>query len=266
MAVKVGLRGAFPERLADMGLDVLNRLADEGFEGVELSESVGGYGPSHDEIKRRLDEVGLGVACMSCGTLGDEVPDIGPAIDLADLYETRPMMLAFGKCSDEAWIDRFAPELDKLGRQCADRGKVLVYHNHDHEFQRAGDGRYKMDHLLEKTDPELVKVILDAGWAYSQNVDVPAYLRAHRGRIPLLHLRDLGIKEGDKEDRLKLEYVEIGTGLVDFRSWFAAAEETGVEWASIEWGKWQRGDTPKLESALIGVRNLTAMGLAGRNR
>jgi sugar phosphate isomerase/epimerase len=264
MAVKVGLRGAFAERLGEDGLDVLNRLADEGFDGVELAESVGDYGRSHDEIKRRLDEVGLGVACMSCGTLGDEVSDIAPAIDLADFYETRFMMLAFGKCSDEAWIERFAPELDKLGRQCADRGKVLVYHNHDHEFQLAGDGRYKLDLLLEKTDAKLVKVILDAGWAYSQNVDVPAYVRGHAGRIPLLHLRDLGIKAGDRDDRLKLEFVEIGTGIVDFPAWFAAAEETGVEWASVEWGKQQRGDTSKLESALIGVRNLKAMGLAGR--
>jgi sugar phosphate isomerase/epimerase len=266
MAVKVGLRGAFAERLGEDGLDVLNALAEEGLDGVELAESVGDFGPSHAQIKERLDEVGLDVACMSCGTLGTEVPDIGSALDLADLYGTTYMMLAFGKCSDEAWIEEYAPELDKLGRRCADRGKVLVYHNHDHEFQRAGDGRYKLDVLLSKTDPELVKVILDAGWAKSQNVDVPAYLHTHLGRIPLLHLRDLGIKEGTREDRLSLEFVEVGTGIVDFPSWFEAAEKTGVEWASVEWGKAQRGDRPKLESALMGVRNLRSMGLAGRAR
>jgi sugar phosphate isomerase/epimerase len=215
MPVKVGLRGAFPERLAEDGLDVLNRLADEGIDGVELAESVGDYGPSHEQIKQRLDEIGLEIACMRCGTLGEEMPNIELGPDLGDLYETRYMMLAHGTCSDEAWIERLAPELDKLGRECADRGKALVYQNDDHDCQRRDDGWYMMDQLRKRTNPEQVKVILDVAWAYSQNVDVPACLRIHRGRIPRLDLRDPGIKETDHDNRLKLEFVDTGTGLVD---------------------------------------------------
>ena len=51
-----------------------------------------------------------------------------------------------------------------------------------------------------------------------------------KGRLPLLHMKDVGVKPGTNETTM----MEIGNGYLDFKAIIAAAEESGCEWFIVE--------------------------------
>jgi sugar phosphate isomerase/epimerase len=105
----------------------------------------------------------------------------------------------------------------------------LSFHNHTVEFGKfPGDPRTKHQILMDSTKPENLFAELDIAWAFAAGVDVPAYIRKLKGRIIVVHAKDV-IVEG-KKHTLKA----LGQGQVPWKEVFAAGKEAGIEWYMYE--------------------------------
>ena len=83
-----------------------------------------------------------------------------------------------------------AEALESLGKQLAEMGKVLAYHNHDAEMRQSAR---EFHHMLTGTNPDYVKLCLDSHWVYrgSGNSQVALFdiVSMYKDRVVELHLR-----------------------------------------------------------------------------
>jgi hypothetical protein len=115
--------------------------------------------------------------------------------------------------------------LNKSGEAARKAGITLCYHNHTHEFETI-DGMVPYDVLLSQTTPDILKFELDLGWATVAGADPVALFNKSPGRFPLWHVKDIS---ADKK-----KPVPVGTGIVDFKRIFAAANASGMQHFFVE--------------------------------
>ncbi|MCX7842550.1 MAG: sugar phosphate isomerase/epimerase [Clostridia bacterium] len=228
-------------------LGTLEKIADIGYEGVEFAGCYGGL-KAH-QIKDCLDRLGLKPAGSHVG------------IDLlrSDLDEVIEFSLEIGNkyivCpwdrhdSWEGWHE--AAKLYKaIGEKCNEKGLKFCYHNHSHEFKKYND-KYAIDIIFNETNPECVLAEIDTYWVQYAGINPKEYLRKFKGRMPLLHQKDMGAGE-------ERATVEVGEGIMDIYGISAVAEEIGAEWLIVEQDDCSR---PPLESIKISFENLKKMKL-----
>ena len=120
-------------------------------------------------------------------------------------------------------------------------GMKMLVHNHAQEFQPfEGSTRRPYDILLAETDPSLVAMQLDIGWASVAGQDILEMFRKNPGRFELWHVKDargirnLDAKLNQRERMRAVMLVPIGEGEVDYRPIFANAEQAGMKHFCIE--------------------------------
>lgn len=127
--------------------------------------------------------------------------------------------------------------LNRAGERASRAGLQLAYHNHAFEFQEFDRNRRALDLIVEATDAALVKLELDVFWVAVTGADPVALIRAHAGRIALMHLKDKAKNVGPslREDQVpRTAFTEAGAGTLDFRAIFAAADAAGVQHYFVE--------------------------------
>ena len=72
-------------------------------------------------------------------------------------------------------------------------GKLLMYHNHNIEFQKF-DGKLVIDTLLESFAPDELGFTLDTYWVQMGGADVCDWIEKLADRIPCVHLKDMAVK------------------------------------------------------------------------
>jgi sugar phosphate isomerase/epimerase len=162
-------------------------------------------------------------------------------------------------------VKRRAEQLNANGRIAQRFGMKLLVHNHTVEFEKVTDSpRTAFDILVEETDPALVTMQLDLGWAYIAGVDPLALFKAHPGRFELWHIKDVfGLKTvnpslGPNARVSSMALVPVGSGHIDFKPVFAEASRAGLKHFVIEqdnaaaWGD-------SLAAARVSYQNLAAM-------
>jgi sugar phosphate isomerase/epimerase len=175
---------------------------------------------------------------------------------------------AFGPYQPPVSLDsvkRRAAQLNADGKIAERFGMKLLVHNHTGEFEKLTDSpRTSYDTLIEETDPALVTMQLDLGWAYIAGVDPIALFKAHSGRFELWHIKDVvGLKTvnpslGPNARVRSMALVPVGTGHIDFKPVFAQASVAGLKHFVIEqdnaaaWGD-------SLAAARVSFQNLAAM-------
>ena len=141
---------------------------------------------------------------------------------------------------------RQAEFLNMLGAQTQKAGIQLAYHNFNAEFHLY-DGKPAYDYLLDWTDASLVKMELDCGWVASSGMGPVRYLRDYPGRFPLLHLKDVRVR--DPNTVLRLDPIEVGSGIVNWNPLLSQAISSGVKKAYVEFEPKKPYERPLLESA-----------------
>ena len=105
---------------------------------------------------------------------------------------TNPSPIRWGGDEDktDAQLITQAKALNELGRKLREMGLTLAYHTHDAEMR---NGAREFHHMLLATDPQNVKLCLDAHWIYrgSGNSQVALFdiVDLYLDRIVELHLR-----------------------------------------------------------------------------
>jgi sugar phosphate isomerase/epimerase len=132
-------------------------------------------------------------------------------------------------------MEKMAVVLNKAGAQAKQHGMTLAYHNHAFEFAKEG-GKTLLDHLLENSDPKLVHLEMDVMWVTVAGADPVALLKQYKGRVPLLHLKDVLKSEPSRLDEkiARTSFAEVGNGKVDFAAVLAAASANGAKHFFVE--------------------------------
>lgn len=120
-----------------------------------------------------------------------------------------------------------AEKINKAARLCKDNKLRMAYHNHDFEFTRYDGGVSGYDILLKECDKDLVDFELDLYWVKFANENALDIFKKNPGRIKMWHVKDM-----DKNDPKK--QTAVGSGIIDFKSIFAEAELSGMEYFYVE--------------------------------
>jgi sugar phosphate isomerase/epimerase len=143
---------------------------------------------------------------------------------------------------------RQAAELNEVGRAGQKYGVRALVHNHTEEFAPMGDAGIGYDILLDETDPSLVAMELDIGWARLAGQDPIAMFKKHPGRYPLWHVKDTTglaatVARPFPERRLGARFVPIGAGDIDYKALFAMAATAGLQHFFVEQDNAVEGDS-----------------------
>jgi sugar phosphate isomerase/epimerase len=172
---------------------------------------------------------------------------------------------AAGTSPEEA-VKRTAQQLNKHGEVAKKFGIKMLVHNHAQEFQPFDEGgtRRPYDILLAETDPTLVAMQLDIGWASVAGQNILEMFKKNPGRFELWHVKDArNIKyltpQMKQTDRMHASMlVPIGQGEVNYKPIFAAADIAGMKHFCIEqdnaadWGD-------SMAAARVSFQNLSKM-------
>lgn len=227
---------------------VLKEVGDMGYEGVELA----GYGNlTREQFKDALDTNNIKAvsAHSSIERLETEFDDVVAEANLFGYsFVGVPFITEDRRLTKENWL-KTAATLDGLGKKLRDEaGLTLFYHNHAFELEEQFDGEAGLDILYGNTDPQYLQAELDTYWVQKGGANPTEYLRKYAGRTPILHIKDMA-RDGN--------FAEVGTGILDWPSIFAAAEAGGVTAYIVE-----QDTCPgnPLDSVRISINNLKEMG------
>jgi sugar phosphate isomerase/epimerase len=131
-------------------------------------------------------------------------------------------------------------QLNKNGAIVKKFGMKILVHNHTGEFELLDDGKTtEYDIVLKETDPELVAMQLDIGWACIAGQDPIAMFKKNPGRYELWHVKDAKYNQLDAKltpgQRARAaKIVTLGEGDVDYRTIFGNAALAGLKYFAIE--------------------------------
>lgn len=207
------------ETARDM-LGTLRRVAEIGYRAVEFA---GFGGVPVGEIRQTIDAHGIQAIAAHVPFADAETRLTEVIADLQTLgcgHAVIPIV-------PEEWraIDRtrqLGKVLNEWGARCREAGLRLSYHNHAFEFQPVG-GTTLFDAIVEATDPVVVGLEVDIGWAEYAGVDAAGVIRRLPGRVPLVHVKDMTAGP----ERVDAPFAE---GAIAWEPIFAACREAGVEW------------------------------------
>lgn len=236
----------------------MKAVADAGYNQVEVFSYDNGqyFGLSAEDFYKLLTKYGLTPISSHHGT-GLTQPEIvgtlsngwQQAVDHAAMAGQKYMVMPYLR-DDERSLEHYKalPEmLNKAGEVAKAAGLQLCYHNHDFEFVEM-DEIMPMYHILDNTDPELVKMELDLYWITKAGYDPLAFFEKYPGRTPLWHVKDMA-------DTAEKEFTEVGNGVIDFEAIFANKEKSGMTHFFVEQ---DQSDDP-LKSIGISYKNVSEL-------
>ncbi len=159
-------------------------------------------------------------------------------------------------------VKRSCAQMNKYGAVLKKFGMKYYIHNHAGEFDLLDDGKTNQyDAFLAETDPAVVALQIDIGWAYMAGQDVMQMFKKHPGRFELWHVKDAKYKQADPKltpsARARAsQIVAMGEGDIDYKTLFANARLAGLKYFVIEQDTAGQGGRDALEDCRIAYRNL----------
>lgn len=221
----------------------LAKVAEIGYKEVEASDFAN---LEPKQFRAMLDRYGLTMPSTHAGAAAG--PDLEKQLEGFRIMGIRYTEVRGGGgggggrgAPTEESVKRTAGELNQNGKLVKKFGMKILVHNHTMEFQPFEGSKLRpYDVLLAETDPALVAMQLDVGWASVAGQDILAMFKTHPGRFELWHVKDAkGIKSmtaqmTQQERQRSAMLVPVGLGEVDYKSIFAAAELAGLKHYCIE--------------------------------
>lgn len=233
-------------------LDVLKRIADIGYSGVEGGAA---WGLSNTEFRKVVEDLGM-VVSSTWGPIPDSDQAVQQLSDAAGELGTTNIVGGL-------WVQDFET-LDAIKRT-ADRinyglpalkkaGLTYTLHNHWIEFEPIAD-KLKVDYLVEYA-PDL-GLEIDVYWCTNFGANDPVeQVRRFRDRAPLLHIKD-GSQVRDEP------MVAVGSGTLDIPAVIGAANPDVLRWLVVEL---DHCATDMLDAVEGSYKYLVGNGLASGNK
>lgn len=164
-------------------------------------------------------------------------------------------------------VKQNADRLNQMGKIAQKFGMKILVHNHTQEFNLLADGKSTQHEIVvNNTDPALVAMQLDIGWASVAGQDILGLFKKHPGRYELWHVKDaFGLKFIDPKltpsQRMNVPMLTpVGLGEVDYKTIFQSASLAGMKHFCVEQdnaASW--GDS--IAAAKVSYDNLTTQVL-----
>jgi len=228
---------------------VMKTVAEIGYMGVEFA---GLYGHDPKQLAKVATDLGLTVCSAHAGVpAADRIKEV--ADEQAALGHTR-VIGGFGP-KDFETVDSVKASAAKF-QEAADLlkpyGMTFGFHNHWFEFASfEGDDRYVYDILLQEAPDAFSE--LDVYWCAFGKANPVSVLGKHKSRVPLLHLKDGMLVEGDHS------HTAVGSGKLNMQAIIGAADPVVLEWLIVELDACA---TDMLEAVKKSYRYLVSKGLA----
>ena len=223
--------------IAKGGAKTYDFVKEQGFKYVEIGIN-NHYGMTKEETKAVFDKLGLTPVAAHAG-LDSILNETDKVVAEAKFFGLEYVGVAWAPHQaplDEKQTLKIAEDFNKAGKLLKEHDLQFFYHNHGYEFYPYKDGLTMFDLLMEKTDPELVKMQMDVLWTVFPGQDPVKLIKKYPNRWVLFHLKDLakGV-EGNMSGGTDVKNdVALGTGQVDYPALLKAAQEAGVKYYFIE--------------------------------
>lgn len=231
----------------------LDRVAEMGYDGVQLSAvgcMDGENGLSLPAAAKMVVDRGMEVGSThrSWDSLRKRTDE-----EVAWHHEAGCKYVAIGMAPSgthdagikgyQAWLDEAKPVVEKL----AESGITFGYHMHAIEFERfAPENRRGADLILDES-PWLA-IELDTYWFQVAGVGLEAMIHRLKGRLPFVHLKDLGVFGWTQT------FAPIGEGNIEWDRILPAFESSGTQWALVEQDTCARDPFDCLKSSIEFLR------------
>lgn len=146
---------------------------------------------------------------------------------------------------------RFAAEAEEVALKMRPHGLRLAYHNHSVELQRFGRQTW-LESLFATAPADALQAELDTYWLQYGGASPPAWIRRFRGRLPLVHLKDMAVVGRDPV------MAEIGEGNLDWADILGACKEAETKWLIVEQDECRRDPMESLAISYINLSKLAA--------
>lgn len=244
------------EQLKDGVPQVIQKIAAAGFTELETFGYQNGqyFGQSLSDFKKLLDDNGLYSPSghyMPMDFLQPEgtIEDFKPLIEVGKTMNHEHIIIPW-LSPEMRNMDVFGPLPDKMnaaGELCKAAGMKLGYHNHDFEFEAAGDQTI-MDILIKNTQADLVDFELDLYWVVRAGHNPVELFKKYPGRFTYWHIKDMSKADNTKN-------TEIGSGSVDFKNIFANGELAGIKHFIVEQENFDMDPYASIKQSFDYVRN-----------
>ncbi len=195
--------------------NALEKVRDLGYEGVEFA---GCFGADPAALKAKLQELGLtAVGCHETVNITPEKMD-----EMVAFYQkagVQTIACAYAPTGTAQEVEDLCGRLSMLKEKAEKAGMNVAYHNHAHEFKPI-NGELPIDRIAACCPMEL-----DSYWSFIAGEKNGEYIRNHKDKIGLLHLKD-GSADGHP--------CAIGEGVVNIQEVLDAAKDIGLEWIIVE--------------------------------
>ena len=205
----------------------LANIATIGYKDVELLGSMDNFGMPPTRLRSVLDRNGLSAPSTHVG--GNALNDLDRQLDDANTLGHRYLTVASLPITGPRTVDeyrRWADRLNEAGRRARQRDVWIAFHNHANDFTR-DNGAIPYDALIERTDPDVVRMQLDTGNLAMAGLDPHEYMRRYGSRYWSFHIKDVPQLSASHD-------VELGKGVIDFRRLLASTDRIDEKHLFVE--------------------------------
>jgi sugar phosphate isomerase/epimerase len=221
---------------AGLSLDQVKRIWDENHLVSPATHVSPPNGPEFEPTLDAYARIGHKYTTVNTGPPRAAPPPTAPGAAPAP----RPPQLP-PKAETLESVKRTAAELNAAGAITKKHGLKVIVHNHTIEFEPLADSpsQTPYDILIAETDPDLVALELDIGWATAAGANALDLFKRAPGRFEVWHVKDManlaglaGLSPMARQRVAKI--VPLGQGDIDYRPIFAAAGQAGMKHFFIE--------------------------------
>lgn len=236
---------------------VLEALARMGYREVEAYgfEQDKLFGLSYAEFGNVLAANGLSMPSVHNGiSLDDYDPQtrqvsdaVKKRVDAAAAMGLRYVVCPWMREADRERIAQTVELYQAMAACCQRAGVRFAYHNHNFEFESHGpDNRPLMEWIIRESDPAQMALEMDIYWVSFAGQNPLDWIRQYPGRWELCHAKDMAA--GGEHPT-----VEVGDGVIDFKSIFQQSASAGFQYYFVELEHYQTTPLQGAERARLGL-------------
>jgi sugar phosphate isomerase/epimerase len=210
-------------------VQTLSKVRDIGYKSVQF------YRIPIDisEMRDILQEFGLSV----CGV---DVPvtrlehEFDQVLKEMELLDCRYITYSYGGDWSKGYLnglEDYIKAISGIGERLRPTPFKFAYHNHSFEFV-GYKGRAALEYFYDQTEHAGILAEIDTYWVQHGGGDPADWISRYKGRVPIIHLKDLAIEQ--VEGKVTQVFAEVGQGNMNWDSILQAASDAEVEWLVVE--------------------------------
>lgn len=217
----------------------IQAVADAGYKQVEP------YGfPDAKEMMQAAKDCGLDIRSSHFAWDSVVNPDAPGVTPFAQILESANeaglshLVIPYLQDRNRKTLDDYRQLCERCNRaaeQAKKAGIQLAYHNHAFEFEPKEGGKTGYEIMIEEFSPDM-KFEVDVFWVQVGGKDPVDLIRALKGRVSQLHLKDLNksVQTPNYGSIPKEAFEELGDGVIPMEPIIEVAEIAGVDICHVE--------------------------------